>query len=343
MPNSKTVRHWFRRFVPSHINDPVGLVRRLLASGSKTAKFTLITTGLGILLSPLDYLISKIERQSSSPTEPCGPHIFICGPARSGTTLLYQILAENLEVAYTQNLSSLFPRSARTSVWLCQKLLPPASRRKVGEYANYYGKTYGFSAPSEANFLWNQWVDTDKSGFRTVVSDASMQKAAEYYRTLSCMNKLPTLAKNNNANVFASALHQQLDNSYFICTRRDTKFLAQSLITARLTINGDIEHSYGVVDTNDDRDLNNPYDEVLEQIAYLNLQAQRQQDIIGKSNFWIVDYEETCNNPTELVNRIRQEILKSPPLATPIQVIENNNKIVNELAFGEIARRVGSN
>ena len=168
----KYTRNLYYRFIPSHINDPFGLIKRLLFSSNRSARFTLFITGLGVLLTPLDWTLSKLEGftqrsdLSTSDSKIRGPHIFVCGPARSGTTLLYQVLADNLEVAYTRNLALLFPRSTHMMTKLSSLFSTKPGYTKTG-YQNYYGKTHGFSAPSEANFLWNQWVEPDESSFRT--------------------------------------------------------------------------------------------------------------------------------------------------------------------------------
>lgn len=353
-------------FIPAHINDPIGLVARLWASEQRAARFTLVLTALGIILSPIDWLCSFFARHVRPFKKTCltsstilerqqsGPHIFICGPARSGTTLVYQVLADQLDVAFTSNRATLLPRSQRLLIWLAQrgyiKRKPALSDEQLpdtnADYQNYYGKISGFSGPNEANALWNQWVEPDAADYRTVVTLAGMQDAAEYYSLLSMAINKPTLAKNNNANVFANELHRHLPNSYFICMRRGTQFLAESLIRARLEINGDITHSYGVVDTgmlyNCDKDITsvNPYSDVLDQIEYLDELAVHQQLEIGPDRFWIVDYEMFCDNPAGLLDRVRSEILGDTRTYQSIDPIVSSNKITNSKIFERIAAEI---
>lgn len=328
-------------FIPDHISNPVSLTKRLLLSRNSSARFALIITMLGVISSPIDWVISKFQKpHKPSPVNPSGPHIFICGPARSGTTFLYQVLARHLNISHTRNLCMLLPRSSCTSIRICAWLFSKSTKRTDNNYENYYGKTRGFSAPSEANFLWNQWVDKDKSRFRTVLNDSGAAKMSDYYRFLSQKSKLPTLAKNNNANVFADGIADALPNSYFICLRRDTVFLAQSLIKARVEINGDLNQSYGVVDTTDDSASTDPYHSVLDQIDYLNKTALQQQSSVGADNFWIIDYENFCSNPTELINRIRVEILNQTPLEKTIPEFANANKVANEEVYSRVTEEL---
>lgn len=309
------MKQLFERFVPSHVNHPFKLVGHMLKSGKRSALFTLWITALGILLTPVDYLFHFIERHykkhsGAASGEKAGPFIFICGPARSGTTLVYQVLAQHLDVAYIRNFTTLFSRSPLLASSLFTRR---RNTHKAITLENYYGKTAGLQGPSEANHLWNQWVDADSSGFRTQLHGGNAQTMADFFQQFSQSHKKPVLSKNNNANAFADVIAENLNNSYFICLRRDTDFLAQSLIRARLEINGDIRQSYGVVDTSVDADTtSDPVDEVLQQISYLNLLAEKQQQKLGHERFWIIDYEDFCANPGTLIDRVEAEILHRP-------------------------------
>jgi len=108
------------------------------------------------------------------------------------------------------------------------------------------------------------------------------------------------------------------------------------LIRARLEINGDLNQTYGVVNARHTANTSNPYIQVIEQIEYLNQTAEEQQKLIGTNNFWIVEYEEFCSNPSDLVNRIRKEILNREPVSDAIPAIRSTNKVVDKNIFAKI-------
>lgn len=333
------------RFIPLHVNDPFGLVSRMLASRNRAALFTLWLTGLGVLLSPLDWLLQFIERRSNATAlcESPGPHIIVCGPARSGTTLVYQVLSSALPVAYARNFTVLFSRSPL----LAAKLFTRNRReRRRHSYENYYGKTAGMQAPTEANHLWNQWVESDESGFRTRLTASGAAKMARFFNRFSCQAGQPTLSKNNNANAFADVIADTLDNAYFICLRRDSRYLAQSLVRAREVINGNIHQSYGVTESDNHTTATDPIEQVVEQIEFLDNLAITQQQRIGAERFWIVDYESFCANPSQLVSRVRQQILgqseQQASGAAPLPEIVNNNRITDPAMFERLQERLES-
>ncbi len=330
------------RFIPSHVNDPIGLIRRMLSSNKKAASFTLWLTGASILATPIDWVLQRFELRTRQKIRSgqTGPHIFICGPARSGTTLVYQVLANNLDnVSFIRNFTVAFSRSPIVASRLFTK---QSSTGQKPDYENYYGKTAGLQSPSEANHLWNQWVDVDESDFRTLLTPEGAAKMAEFFNCFSAQQGKPTLSKNNNLNAFADRVSSSLDNTYFICLQRETKFLAQSLIKARLEINGNIKQSYGV--TNVQNELKNegdpalPVVPVLEQIDFLNSLAKEQQEKIGSDRFWIVSYEEFCKNPSALIDKVNTEILNvnEKDKSVPLPPITHNNRCTNPEIFQQI-------
>ena len=330
------------RFVPKHVNDPFGLIGRMLASKNRAALFTLWLTGLGLVLSPVDWALQFAERRrkvENDDDESHGPHIVICGPARSGTTLVYQVLASALPVSYARNFTVLF---SRAPILASKYLTRNHKKGKSQSFQNYYGKTAGMQAPSEANHLWNQWVDSDASGFRTKLSPQGLENMAQFFKQFSKQSGLPTLSKNNNANAFADEMAQRQSNTYFICLRRDKRYLAQSLLRAREEINGDIEQSYGVTDSELENNDKDPMSQVIKQIEYLDELAIAQQAKIGAERFWIVDYESFCANPEALITKVKQVILgqTETQLENTIPEIVNNNRITDPVMFKQIEERL---
>ena len=98
--------------IPSNFNNLLGLAQRLIRSKNPAGRAAMIYSLLGVLMIPLDLLFqiseSKLYRKNKSPAQPL---IFVCGPPRSGTTLVSQALIKHLPVSYFNNLSSIFPKS----------------------------------------------------------------------------------------------------------------------------------------------------------------------------------------------------------------------------------------
>ena len=289
-------------FVPVHVTDPLGLVRRMIASRNRAALFTLFATILGILCIPVDMLLSLRERHlvAASPAIPARPTVFICGPARSGTTLVLQVLCRHLDVAFLRNVTALFPRSPIV-VSRIYRRLAGARADAARPYVNYYGKTSGLGGPSEANHVWHRWVQPDATGFRTILSPAGARAAARFFAALGEAERMPVVTKNNNLNAFADVIASAVPGALILCLRRSPEFLAQSLLQARREIHGSVSRGYGVQDAGGGSMTADPIHSVCAQVAFLNRVAEDMRARIGADRFWIVDYEEFCRSPGTLV------------------------------------------
>ena len=296
------IRSFLHLFVPEHVGNPLGLAGRMISSGNRTALFTLWITVLGILCIPLDLLLSLRERRllASAAATPPRPTVFLCGPARSGTTLAFQVLCRHLDVAFLRNVTALFPRSPIVASRIHRRLSGAQSARP-SSYRNYYGKTSGLAGPSEANHVWNRWVKPDQTGFRTKLAAAEAREAARFISAFCEIDGKAMVFKNNNMNVFADVIAAAMPDILVICLKRSPEFLAQSLLQARRDIHGSLSRGYGVQDVDNLGETDDPIASVCAQVAFLDRKARELQARIGPDRFWIVDYEEICRHPGRFV------------------------------------------
>lgn len=106
-----------------NFHNPAKLIWRMLTSGDHVAIDALWRAGLGVLVTPLDVMLSGREQSLfDRQVEPDSPCVFIVGAPRSGTTLVYQVLAHVLRVSYFTNVTDLFPRSPITATRYSQSL-----------------------------------------------------------------------------------------------------------------------------------------------------------------------------------------------------------------------------
>lgn len=341
----KYLKKPFSRLIPEHVGNPFSLVARMLASGKRSAVFTLWLTGLGVILTPLDMLLKLRERRTiaDSAKDSETPIVFVCGPARSGTTVTYQVLSHYLPIQYIRNLTTLFPRSPITATRLFGRFFRPVQNLDLD---NYYGKTRGMLGPSEGNHIWNRWVAPDHTGFRTILSEEKAAELAAFFQTLLALEQQPLINKNNNLNVFADIVYQHLPNSFFLCLRRDPPFLAQSLLAAREEIRGSVTKGYGVENTADTQSpTTDPVVTVCQQVQYLDARANRMQSVIGADRFWIVDYEQFCQNPADLISRVFRDILQVEPdkeLLATVPVLQSTNRVKNPEQMNSIVKTLHS-
>lgn len=88
--------------------------------------------------------------------EPGLPPVFIIGAPRSGTTLLYQVMAARFQVAYSTNFLAMFYKASILGMALSQKLHGGDSS-EPNTFQSHHGSTAGHAGPYEAGEFWYRW------------------------------------------------------------------------------------------------------------------------------------------------------------------------------------------
>ena len=315
---------------------------RMIASRDRAAWFTLYLMGLGLLLTPIDMLLARFERrQYQRAAAPQKPIIFVCGAPRTGTTLVSQVLIKDLPVSYFSNLTSLFPRSPIVANRLFGRLIG----RKIA-YHSYYSKTNHLSGPNDAFYIWNRWMAEDETGMQCVLIESEIDEMVRFFGAYEEAFQRPVLGKNNSLNTRANAVARALPTAIFICMTRDPAYVAQSLLQARLEIQGDISASLWV--DNPDKshvESGNYVQAVCDQVLYHERKIAEQQRLIGADRYWIVPYEEFCREPARLVMRLYEEvwgeITEVDIFGSRIEPFEIANKIrIDPKVFAEVQRTI---
>lgn len=294
------LRKSVHRFLPSHFPNPLGLATRLIRSGDPHARFAMGSAAAGAALTPLDLAMQPFEWRRYRAAPPPGlPALFICGPPRSGTTLLFQVLAAHLPVAFFNNLTSLFPRSPITAnAWFGKGL-----RYRPGSYRSYYGRTRSLAAPNDALYLWDRWVGRDRRRIPRQLDPAAQEALRRFLGAFELFAGKPLVAKNNNLNGYAHLVAEVLPQAGFVCLTREPVFLAQALLIARRDIPGDEQVPYGLAEER----VDDPVTDVIRQVQFHQRLLQEQQLKVGP-RFRVVSYESLCANPGRIVRGIAEQL-----------------------------------
>ncbi|HSR92151.1 MAG TPA: sulfotransferase [Gemmatimonadales bacterium] len=299
-------RRVLHRFIPAQFHDPVGLTKRLIKSHDPAAFFAMRLAAAGPVCAPLDFLLEPFERRAYQSAPPRRlPVILVCGPPRSGTTLLLQALIQNLPVAYFDNLTALFPRSPITANRLFSRFI---SRSPMG-FRSYYGRTEHLSGSNDGLQLWDRWLGADRSHAPSELSPEQREAMVRFFNAFEAWSGRALVAKNNNLNASASLVAEALPDSYFLCLAREPVFLARSLLRARMEIHGREDLGYGLSPENTRDD---PVEDVCHQVLFHSKLALEQKARIGAARFQLVSYEGFCRNPGATLKFVTEEILRRP-------------------------------
>jgi len=285
---------WWQHYVPEYAKNPFRLAWQLFTEKKPAARSAMYMAAAGAALTPLDSLFSRKERQIyAQAPEPIRPIILVCGPPRSGTTLVAQYLINNLDVCYLNNLTSLFPRSPVYA----NTVFGRWAKSNTGDYEAFYGKSRGLSGTNDALYIWDRWLGSNREKVPGKLVAGSGQSMRAFFGAVERLYNLPIVSKVNKLNTCANLVAECLPNAKFICVRRNPLFLAQSLYIARAKIMGDVSLAYGVQHQPSSAD---PIEDVCLQVLFHEQKAKRQTELLG-DRFAIVSYEQFCEEPSELL------------------------------------------
>lgn len=180
--------------------------------------------------------------------------IFLIGPPRSGTTVIYRwfVYYLNEKIAYISRLADLYPDGAFFLNWIGSKLY--GKEIEINRPHNY-GQIKGLMAPAEGNRLW-PWYEhslsnSEKIAFRHVYDRTDYNKSDKisfathifihkiFRKQCLLMNSDRLINKSTHNATRISDLKKLFPKAKFLIVIRDGRAVAKSLIKARLDIHRD--------------------------------------------------------------------------------------------------------
>lgn len=308
------MKNTLHKIIPSNFNNILGLARKLIVAKNPAGRAAMLYSVLGLLMIPLDAIFGYFERKLYTGSKPKLPLLFVCGPPRSGTTLVAQVLMKHLPVYYFNNLTSIFPNSPILSNKVFGRFLSKGS--KDISFRSLYGRTAKLGSPNDALYLWDRWTEVNRASIPEGISPENQDKMRHFFYAVEQFSGIPLVNKNNALNTYANHIAQALDTAYFICLDRNPVYLAQSQLIASKFIHGDEKIPYGVhfnvAEEDKDKQQLDPVTQVCNQVIQHREMMLKQQEQIGNKHFIIVPYEDFCEDPAKWVCKISDEILKQP-------------------------------
>jgi hypothetical protein len=104
------------------------------------------------LLERLNLALAPYEEADYLDLEETHPTVHVIGVPRSGTTLLYQVIASGLEIGFVNNLVAAFWLAPVYGLRLSRKL---GLDRQTSAFESSFGRTPGIAEPHEFGYFWN--------------------------------------------------------------------------------------------------------------------------------------------------------------------------------------------
>jgi len=286
-------------------------------------------------LEPVDALLRRKHAR------PDVPIVFIVGAPRSGTTVLYQLIAEYLDVGFVNN------RMAR---YFAAPIVGAMLHGRTGgghelALSSKYGRTGGDLSPHEFSWFWHYYGDfrlnDDLSDEE--LSHIDWQPVKSALEGLAGYFKRPLVLKNINFVSYQIAwLKRLLPGAKFIWIRRDARYTMQSILRVREDEYGD-RHAWWSVrprDAHDWRDRT-PVEQVAHQIDDISRAIETAFANVPVEDRLMLEYEELMRNTSESMKRVARFIgtdVADEDRLDAIRLELRNYKTIDDATWTEIER-----
>lgn len=257
------------------------------------------------LLGTLNAALAPVEQASYLELPETYPTLHIVGVPRSGTTLLYQVVAAGLEIGYVNNLVAAFWRAPALGIRLSRKL---GLDRFEASFDSSFGRTRGVGEPHEFGYFWNHhlrypglWAlppeheeEIDWGGLRRVIVN------------MEHWNRGPIVFKPMLLIWHLERMAREMPLTCIAWIRRDLRAAALSLLEMRRSLFGTEErwaslrpHGPGWLEHEP------PWRQVAAQVVALDRTLAAAASSLGPETVLELGYEELCADPRAVVERVR--------------------------------------
>ena len=267
------------------------------------------------------------------------PVVHLVGCARSGTTLLHQLLVKHLEVCYPTNFMSRFYYAPVLGAKL-QYLLTDLDFKKeiLASFPDFslsssLGKTEGPLSPHEFWYFWRSIFEIGESGMIVSGDDKNLVQFYSQLDGITTVFQKPMIIKSMIAQNRISDFINYRPGDKIIYLKRSTAYNAQSLLKARLDYFGDMNQWYSFKPLNY-QISGSSYQQVVEQVIRTNEMIESDLCKVDPKNIFKVNYEEINEKFDHLIEWLGFE--KKNNTEPSISTFTPRNKIRDNQEFEEI-------
>ena len=240
------------------------------------------------------------------------PIIFIIGPPRSGTTLVYQLLCHSLGLPCLTNYDVKRPYMTVFRAAFSSLFSKPSQSNRA--YSSIYGKTEGNYGPNEAGQFWYRWFKAEFSGekndnWRNANSKASLINGVTAVAKLKGGR---VVFKNVYHSMRLDELNSTFPDSLYVVVNRPTIDIAQSILNARDNCPNGRKRWWSVpVGSVDTLEKLSWSDQIIKQVEVVYERITKFQRKNLESRFFNVDYDGLCESPLKVIKELEAFLIKN--------------------------------
>lgn len=258
-----------------------------------------IKVGVQGLLQPIE---GKLRRSGTGALE-FAP-VFIIGPPRTGSTLLYQLLVRRYRFCYFSNLLNRFPGAPLALA----KLSKPFGGFDAGDdFNSRYGDTWGWHSPSQGRECWTAWLPESPNAIEPqAVPTAAKRRIRANVGAMQRICDRPFINKWPPNSVRVRLLEDIFPEALFLRISRATRPTVLSILRGRkdLCQRGSGWFSVKPPGYREIMQQRDPEEQAAWQIAMIEQAIDADVNVVGADRFFQVHYEDLTSRPREVLDMI---------------------------------------
>jgi hypothetical protein len=279
-----------------------------------------------LIFSTLSWIEGKVSPEYKLHYSPT----FFIGAPRSGSTLLYQLVAYTLSMSYFTNLTGRLCVQGSPAIPVFTARLAKTLglvERHSETFESYYGYGKGWGGPHTGK-IWDQWFPDGYIGSGELC--ARYQQAV--YQAVAATERIfdrPFVSKGQKHSVRIQALVDIFPNALFIQLMRDPLAMAQSIFIARTRDFPYLPRKpedprrawFSVKPKEYDRIKDKGLmEQACEQVYFTEQDIAADRAVVGEDRFHFVHYRDLCQDPRREVGKIAEFLTNH---GAPTQVIRS--------------------
>ncbi len=270
--------------------------------------------------------------------------VFIVGPPRSGTTLLYEALATRFRFAYISNAAHRMYHTPAAATRLFSRCI--ADWR--GTFKSRYGHISGWGSPNEGGWIWRRWIPEDHYLDSSAADALPVNQMRRTFSAMSAILRAPMLNKNVMHSVHMRLLDRVFPSCVFIALERSPADNIRSIVHARIESHG-LRHVRRWLSVRprgwEDFQDAPVVDQVAAQVYHTYRDISLDSTSLGDDRVWWVDYKGLCEDPTATMKCIYDFLVRNgidvqDRLALPQRFRMSNGRPLPDNMDREVAHAV---
>lgn len=250
-------------------------------------------------LAPLEARLARADAGAHLP-----PPVFLIGPPRSGTTLLYEAMVTRFRMAFIANVAHRFFRTPVAAT----RVMRGAIAGWRGSFTSSMGHIGGWAAPNEGGWVWRRWLADGDWTDGADLPDRAVAGLRGLTGGIAGVLGAPFINKNVMHSNRLGAMRRIWPDARYIIVRREVADNARSIIRAEREGRGPVPDAdqwwsvrprlapqwqhRGVVER------------AVAQVIGVHADIARDSAAIGPDRFLAVRHEDLCAGPDAVMAEV---------------------------------------